>query len=346
MTSVRRLIVGGILAMALLVAPAAPAAAETTVSTKGNVVAITIPVDIVGAEGQTGPDGTPLIDYWTKIVNDAWQGAFNQLPYKNCFKLELKLKLKARGDDFDSTKGRHRILVGAASGGTFRGTGFDGTKETSRNPKTGDGTRALENDLDGAIPVDAPATVVEHEFGHLFGLGDDRENGKAKSGRDGTLMVGGAEGVDPNRPLRIDKNLIDRLGKLIEQHLKNRGKQLPKCETWKGTLTSEHTVAGTCTFTWSGTYTFGVVEGAVIGTATISPDGRCPAYGGPVTITGTETNDGFTLTSESFIFANADVPKTAPDHAEGTATYTDQYNVVTTTFKMDCVKNCAGENAG
>jgi hypothetical protein len=44
--------------------PAAPAAAETSVDPNGNVVTITIPVDLVGAEGKTNPDGTmSLVDF-------------------------------------------------------------------------------------------------------------------------------------------------------------------------------------------------------------------------------------------------------------------------------------------
>jgi hypothetical protein len=108
--------------------------------------------------------------------------------------------------------------------------------ETSRDPRTGDGTRSFENDQAGTIPVNAPPTVVAHEFGHVFGLGDDRQGGMAKPGRDGTLMVGGADGVDPNQPLRIDKDLVDRIGKLIEKHLEKQGKKLPACESWQGTF--------------------------------------------------------------------------------------------------------------
>ncbi len=297
-----------------LVLPTSPAAAETTVTVKGNVITIEMTVDVVGAKGALSPDGTmSLVDYWNKILNDTWGAAFGQLPYKNCFKLELKVKLKARGDDFDAKEGNHRILVGAASGGSFEGTGFEGDSETTRNTKTGDGTRSFEHDRDGQIPVDAPPTVVAHEFGHLMGLGDDRENGKAKGGREGTMMVGGVAGVDPNVVQKIDQNLVKRIGDAIKNHLDNQGRKLPKCETWKGTLRA---------------------------------DGRCPAYGGKVTITGTADDDGFTLGSNSYVFVSGTrVEKTAPDHAEGMSEFHDAYNDVTTTLEMECVKNC-GEAVG
>jgi hypothetical protein len=337
----RRLLLVPVVVIGLL-SSAPPAMAETTAKVDGNVIRITIVVDVVDAKGKTGPDGTPLVTYWETVLNNTWGAAFNQLPYKNCFKLELKVTLNERGAGFDATTGNHRIIVGAASGGGFEGTGFDGAPETSRNAKTGDGTRSFEHDRDGAIPVDAPPTVVAHEFGHLMGLGDDRANRAPKDGRDGTMMVGGVPGVDPNVVQKIDKNLIDRLGEAVGKHLDNQGKKLPNCQTWKGTLRSEHSIPIVpCTFTWSGTFDFGVVEDQVIGTATVSPDGRCPAYAGPVTITGDADETGFTLASNSYLLAaGTRMSKTAPDRAKGTSEFHDSYNDVVTTFKMECRKNC------
>lgn len=350
--SARRALVVVLLAIvASLVVPATPAAAGTTVNPNGNVVTITIPVDVVGAEDESSPDGTmSLVDYWEKILNDTWGAAFDSIPYKNCYRFELKLKLTAQGRDFDSTKGRHRILVGAPTGGlTFDGTGFDGTKETSRDHATGDGTRSLEHDRDGAIPVDAPPTVIAHEFGHLFGLGQDSENGAPKSGHDlDDVMVGGVPGADLSQAPDIDKKLIDRIGKIIERYLKDQNKKpLSKCQSWTGKLRSEHTVAGACAFTWKGTFEFGVVEEQVLGSATVSPDGRCPAVAGPVTITGTADDGGFTLGSDSYILAaGTRAEKTGPNRAKGTSNFNDAYNNVMTTLEMKCVKNCGEEAVG
>jgi hypothetical protein len=73
--------------------------------------------------------------------------------------------------------------------------------------------------------------VIVHEFGHVLGLGDDRDDaGNAVPGRDGTMMVGGARGVNPNTKLRIDTNLVDRIG----NQLGNLGKVT--CG-WEGTIT-------------------------------------------------------------------------------------------------------------
>ncbi|MGQ0803360.1 MAG: hypothetical protein ACT4PI_05795 [Actinomycetota bacterium] len=285
----RRALVVVLLAVIASVAlPAAPAAAETTVDPNGNVVRITIPVDIVGAEGKTSPDGTmSLVDYWEKILNDTWGAAFGQIPYKNCYRLELKLKLTAQGRNFDSTDGRHRIIVSAPTGGlTFDGTGFDGTKETSRNRTTGDSTGSLENDRDGAIPVDAAPTVVAHEFGHLMGLGDDRKDGAPKNGRDGTMMVGGVPGVDVNVVQRIDKVLIDRLGSIIERYLKDQGKKLPKCQAWNGPIRTTYmaSIAGvTCTAEESGSVTLGVVDGEVSGIIEASGSETCTGPASTIT---------------------------------------------------------------
>jgi len=313
----RRLIVGGVLAASLLVTPATPATAETTVKVDGNVLRITMTVDVVDAKGQTSPDGTmSLVDYWEKVLNDTWGAAFNQLPYKTCFKLELKVNLKERGDGFDAKKGNHRIIVGAASGGSFEGTGFEGSSETTRNSKTGDGTRSFENDRDGAIPVDAPPTVVAHEFGHLFGLGDDRKNGAPKTGRDGTMMVGGVAGVDVNVVQKIDQNLIDRIGEAVRKHLENQGKKLPKCDTWKGPISSTYTNVTPCMGSDQGTITVGVVGKDASGTVAVSGSYTCTTElftvtgAGTVTfgVTGTFTGDEFRLLWEPPFVTTGDGP--------------------------------------
>src|SRR5688500_8465611 len=110
----RRLAVLALGVAGVLLVPATPAAAGTTVDPNGNVITNTIPAAAVRAEGKTSPDGTmSLVDYWEKILNDTWGAAFDTIPYKNCYRFELRLELRARGDDFDSKKGNHRILLGA-----------------------------------------------------------------------------------------------------------------------------------------------------------------------------------------------------------------------------------------
>ena len=94
---VRRLVLL-LLTVVGLVLSAGPAAAETTVPpVKGNVIKITMTVDVVDAADKhtTAPNGQPLVDYWNQVLQDTWGAAFNRLPYKGCFKLELNVKLKA-----------------------------------------------------------------------------------------------------------------------------------------------------------------------------------------------------------------------------------------------------------
>ncbi len=166
----RRALVVAPVALAMPVLPAAPAGAETTVAHNGNVVTITVRVDVYGAEGLTGPDGTtPLIDYWEGTVNDTWGAAFNQSRYKDCFQFKLKLDLEARGRDADDREGRHRLHVTAArTGGDWDGVGWRGVPETSRDAATGDGTDSkvtINNDCLFANPerVEAsPPTWAGH----------------------------------------------------------------------------------------------------------------------------------------------------------------------------------------
>lgn len=350
----RRLLLVPLVVIGLLLA-ATPAAAETTVTVKGNVITITMTVDVVGAADKhtTAPNGQPLVDYWNQILQDTWGAAFDRLPYKGCFELALKVKLKARDADFDAKKGNHRIIVGAASGGSFEGTGFDGAPETTRNSKTGDGTRSFDNDRFGAIPEDAPPTVVAHEFGHLFGLGDDREHGKPKNGRDGTMMVGGVPGVDVNIVQKIDKNLVDRIGDAIQKHLENQGKKLPKCEEWKGTI--KHTLTsvgasgpGDCgsRFEVRGTARFVVAaNGKVTGSYDVQGCGVREPHG---EFTGTATDEGFSF-PDLIVQTNGElIPKVSPTRAratlsnlQGSAAGGTQW---VTKWDMRCVNYC-GEAA-
>jgi hypothetical protein len=304
----RALVVVLVAVIASVALPAAPAAAGTTVDPNGNVVTITIPVDVVGGKGETSPDGTmSLVDYWEKILKASWGAAFGQFPYKNCYRFELKLKLKSRAKGFDESEGRHRIIVGAPTGGlTFDGTGFNDDSETSRNHESGDGTRWLEHDAGGAIPVDAPPLVVAHEFGHLFGLGQDSENGMPKPGRpvDTVMVGGGVPGVDLGKPPRIDQNLITRIGRIIERYLKDQNKKpLPRCETWKGPIKGSITAPG-CSPTnpsVDGEIEVGVVRDQVVGTGSwVEQAYSCGGItAGPFQLSfpimGTKTDDQFDL---------------------------------------------------
>lgn len=279
--------------------PAAPTAATTTPKVKGGVVTIQVRVDVIGAKGQKGPDGQPLVKYWEQIIDDTWADAFDRMPYKNCYRLKLKLKLKARGRNAAARDGWHVIHVTGESPGGWRGAGWEGVPETSRRPATGDGTRSFEHGRDGTIPVNAPPTIVAHEFGHLFGLGDDRKGGKAKPGREGTLMVGGVPGVDPDQPQRIDQDLIDRIGDAIRKHLQNEGKKLPKCETWSGTFRSSNT-GSSCTGSAEGDIRLAVAGAEVTGTIDASETQSCPpvggyTYSGSFAFTGTFDGEEFRL---------------------------------------------------
>jgi hypothetical protein len=227
------------------VTAAAPAAAETKVSgpNRDNVVKITVPVDCVGCEGKQARDGSDLAQYWKRIVEKAWNDAFARFSYCNKYKFELVVDIDAHGDDFDFTKGRHRILVGLPGSGLAQ-AGWDGITETTPggdpSQRSPDGTRYFRNDGDGAMAADASPTVVIHEFGHVIGLGDDRDAaGSALPNRGKTMMVGGAQLPDgtftrASMNLKIDKELIDRIG----HQLANLGK-LTCGQAWNGAISGE-----------------------------------------------------------------------------------------------------------
>ena len=103
------------------------------------------------------------------------------------------------------------------------------------------------------MPADATPTVIAHEFGHVMGLGDDRDrSGAALPGRGRTLMVGGATGITPDANLKIDKQLVDRIG----EQLANLGEI--ECGTvWKGTIEGVGDNVGSCNraVVFDGTFT-------------------------------------------------------------------------------------------
>jgi hypothetical protein len=225
------------------------------------------------------------------------------LPYKNCIKFELVLDFESRRPGAPVRDGRHSIVVSGESRG-WDNASWEGVPETSRKPN-GDGTRSFEHGRDGEIPVSAPPTIVAHEFGHLFGLGDDRAKGKAKPGRDGTLMVGGIPGADPNQPALIDQDLINRIGDVILKHLENQKKKIPECESWTGSLSMSLSLAGLCEGSADGEVHVSVVDDAV--TATFSESGSlsCDVPGAdfaasnPFQLTGTFKDDEFVFTEIS-----------------------------------------------
>jgi hypothetical protein len=156
-----------IAAVALAITPSA--AQTTAVPSKGNEITVTIKVDIFASKDlRSAPDGTPLDDYWEKVLTETWGQAFDHLPYKNCYKLQLALDLKLKDINDKARDGAHRIYVKTGAQG-FTGVGWDGADDTVRNPNTGDGTRSYEHARSGDLPYNAPPTVVAHEFGHIMG---------------------------------------------------------------------------------------------------------------------------------------------------------------------------------
>jgi hypothetical protein len=315
---------GVLVGVATLVGAATPAAAKTTVSVKGDVVTITVPIDCAGCKGKKGPDGSDLAKYWKKTAEKAWNDAFAKYPYCSKYKFELKVDVKTKPDDFKGTDGRHRVQVGAPGSHNFPPSGY--------THKSGgkDSTDAYTGDFDGTWAIDIPPPGIPHEIGHTLGLTDDYTkdaNGVAipNPGREQTLMADGGP---------VDKALVERVG----NQLAKLGKL--KCEVWHGTISAQHVVAsGACTFTWSGTFDVEVGKDRnVSGSALLLPS-AC-GLPGTVTITGTTTNRGFTLGSDSYVLANGtNVPKTGDDRATGTSEYHDAYNDVSTTVELKC-SNC------
>jgi hypothetical protein len=229
-------------AIALAIYPAvtaAPAAAGTTVSgpNRNNVVTITVPIDCVGCKDWIDPiNGGDLAKYWEKTAEKMWQEAFDKYSYCNKYKLKFDIKMTNRPAGSASRFGSHELIATEPDGRGFRGAGWGGAPESTpggpEGQRAADGTRYYEFDAQGTMPADATPTVIAHEFGHVIGLGDDRDADGNPIGPDPKgIMVGGANGVTPNTKLKIGKNHVDRIG----DQLANLGK-ITCGQAWKGTL--------------------------------------------------------------------------------------------------------------
>ena len=340
--------------IAFVLAPAltaTPAAAETTVEVDDNDVKIKVAIDCVGCKGKRAADGTDLAKFWEKTAEKAWNAEFAKWSFCSKYKFELDVDIKALRADQFAREGRHRISLGEPPGWD----GIDeptpgappGAPETQRSP---DGTRYFENDATGRMPENATPTVVNHEIGHVIGLGDDRdENGVALSNRQGTLMVGCAKQADGTvvsrtTKLKIDKQLIDRIG----QQLVNLGK-ITCGQTWKGTLngtgvnTGQPGVVCPDPSTHSGDFTM-----------TVTPGGRATITGHmtntSVCVGGFTTQADFTLegkkTRSTITFAPvATFPfevnlQVRGDRASGTSTASPgDFYTVTVNLMAQC-QNC------
>jgi hypothetical protein len=334
-----------VVAGALLV-PVVPAAAETTVSDpdRNNVVTITVHIDCVGCRDWRAPGGGSVAKHWKKTAENAWNAAFDKWSYCNKYKFELEVDIKNRPADFEGEPGRHRIAGTAPSGDALAGTGWEGLPERTPGGDPGqrspDGTRYFENDGDGFMPADATETVIVHEFGHVIGLGDDRDDaGNVVNGRTGSIMVGGAKGVTRDTKLRIDKALVKRIG----DQLANLGK-VTCGERWEG-KSQGRTVQGSCSpIDHSGTMSLVVArDGTVTGTwtSTWSPytcgPAQLPGGTGSDVVTGTKTDEAFTLDGSDFTV----VLEVSGDRAKGKTDLTGFSETLTRlNIKLRCTDGC------
>ena len=333
-----------------LLAPAAPAAAETTVSGPDgdNVVTITVRVDCVGCDDWKSPKGRDVARYWEQTAEKAWKNAFDRYSYCNKYKFQIDIKMKTVPADAPAVDGRHRMSAGAPGSG-YSGAGWDGVPERTPAGVPGqaspDGTRYYENDGDGAMPADATPTVIAHEFGHVIGLGDDRDAGGNAFNRG--LMAGGSRNADgtvntENSELPIGKNLVDRIGRQLE----GLGK-ITCSQAWNGDVRGTIQTPGCAPVSQRGDIRIAVKEdGSLTGSGTtISGAYSCdngasiPEMSNSYGITGTKTRGAFTLTFQD------GVQLRAPIHGRR-ASGTQDTGAGTVTVTLRCRGDGCDEAAG
>ena len=287
-----------LLSAPLALVAAQPARATTFVMVEGSVVTVTISLSVpeVTMRDSAGRR-MPMSEYVEQAGEAIWNAALADLAYRDCFVLRVDVDANGVPAGGTARSGDHRI--GYNPSPTFRSFVNVPLAE-------GESTRAQE---DGVGPYDYSGTgvwgpidevTVAHELGHLMGLGDDyRDVGGTyrdvrsipAPGREGTLMAGGD---------RIDQELVDRLGSLLD-----RIYGLPEC--WTGTLRGSWTTstAGCSGSAFEGKVVLTVVNNDILeGTLNLVESVDClgfePKYEGSAVLGGTFDGQTFHITAETF----------------------------------------------
>jgi hypothetical protein len=143
-------------------------------------VTITVPIDCVGCKDWIDPiNGGDLAKYWKKTAEKMRQKEFDKYSYCNKYKFKLDIKMTNRSAGSAGRFGSHELIATQPDGRGFSGAGWGGAPESTpggpEGQRASDGTRYYEFDAQGTMPADATPTVIAHKFGHVIGLGDDRD---------------------------------------------------------------------------------------------------------------------------------------------------------------------------
>ncbi len=214
------------LAVAMAVSLECDAAAQTTAQVDGTRIKITVPIDVVGLQGETsyigGKGYESLASIWERAAESLWNQAFREFKYRGCFTLELDVIIHpfAAGDSI-AVKADGRYVGSIPGPGVKTHPGHHriyllphsllGTNVTivpgAKTPQA-DVTTPYNQVVQGGWSDSS--FVAAHEVGHLMGLGDDYTEEGPLPGREGTFMAG-------DSPYRIDHQLISRIGDLLAQ---------------------------------------------------------------------------------------------------------------------------------
>lgn len=354
MSASRRVAIGTLFLFAVLAPTPAPGQGASTggtkVSVEGKVVTITVTIDLIIGGFEELPEGAQeTADGIAAGIEGYWNEAFARYA-TDCLEFRLDVVMKALPAAFPpptiidlggnrpatlfTESGHHVVLWGQGSGINPDANipppeTYDPYDEDGIAPPGEDYGTPFEHELEAVWSdhLETPRDFA-HEFGHLFGFGDDYdENGEPLPGREGTLMDNGD---------LIDQNLVNRLIDLA----RNSGEQLPEC--WEGTVTGvsiEH--AGPCRFPFSGEVTIVVAgDGEATLSATSTSSGTCrgvfASKSEPFEMSGTRTSTGFQFPGP-FPGMGTLAIATAENHGSGTSTgFVGPTYEVTLDFDVEC----------
>jgi hypothetical protein len=217
--------------------------AGTQVTTSGNTVTLTVPIDLITPSsvkvGKSSMSAEQLAKAWKDGAESKWNAAFKKYHYHGCasagksglqFRLNIQMHVYPLSLDVDPPNdGFHHVVV------------EDMTYWRSWNDHGHvDNGTYYEQGSQSAWWGGASTAEIAHEVGHLVGFGDDYydknlPNGRRTSisfkSREGTLM---AASPDDYSEAKIDRALIDRLGNLLRDIGRLRCKRPAKPNPWYG----------------------------------------------------------------------------------------------------------------
>lgn len=220
---------------------------KNSIRREQDIVIINVPIDLFVSPdrrfivaGQRGATAEELAASWERQAEAIWNEGLGDHRFRGCYQIQVDIRFGVITSRDQVREGTHWVRL-RRSGYRSNVNHGGGKGEDSGGPYT-----SSRKGQWGIVPSD----TVAHEVGHFLGLGDDyvdvydeegnRTGFRENSGREGTIMAN----YRSNPKGRIDQEIVDRLGDLLEEH-----EELPPCIEgfWEESIDRQHSAGHTST---------------------------------------------------------------------------------------------------